>query len=170
MRTMPTSLALAASVAIALWATALAFAPAPAQAKAKAPQGISLMQTLSDWKYPNSNFHGAKMSEGGNPALPSVKCQARLTTSDSFEKVVEFYHHKLDATAASAKPVAKDEASPPEGKSLTTQDDSDGRPVSVRVFTVNKADTSTTLVISRAKDEPETHIAWLHHIRIAGKP
>jgi hypothetical protein len=46
------------------------------------------------------------------------------------------------------------------------QNDSKGRPVAVHVIVVHKAKTSTTLVISRAKDEKETHIAWTHYIRL----
>jgi hypothetical protein len=38
-----------------------------------------------------------------------------------------------------------------------------------RVIVVNKADSSTTLVISRATGETETHIAWLHYFRLDGK-
>jgi hypothetical protein len=47
--------------------------------------------------------------------------------------------------------------------------DRQDRPVTVRVIVVNKADSSTTLVISRARDETETHIAWLHYFRLDGK-
>jgi hypothetical protein len=49
------------------------------------------------------------------------------------------------------------------------QDDSDGRPVSLRVIVVNKADTATTLVISRTDSEKETHIVWLHYLRLDDK-
>jgi hypothetical protein len=56
-----------------------------------------------------------------------------------------------------------------DAKAVSEQDDSDGRPVTVRVIVVNKADTSTTVVISRARGEGETHIAWMHYIRLDGK-
>jgi hypothetical protein len=36
----------------------------------------------------------------------------------------------------------------------------------MRVFVVNRADTSTTIVVTRAADEKETHIAWSEFIRI----
>ena len=53
-----------------------------------------------------------------------------------------------------------------DGKSVATQDDSEDRPVKIRVIVVNRANTSTTLVISRAREENETHISWLHYFRI----
>jgi hypothetical protein len=56
-----------------------------------------------------------------------------------------------------------------DGKSVATQDDSEDRPVKVRVIVVNRANTSTTLVISKATDEKETHISWLHYFRIDAK-
>ena len=39
----------------------------------------------------------------------------------------------------------------------------------IRVIVVNRADTATTLVISRANDEKETHITWLHYARLDAK-
>ncbi len=123
-------------------------------AHAAPPGQISLMQTLSDWKYPDSLMpNGASMSDGGNPRLQSVKCAAVLTTPDPIDKVIAFYAEKLG---------------PGEARSVAVQDDSKGRPVTLRIFVVNRADTSTTLAISRAEGEKETHIAWSHYIRIGG--
>ena len=56
-----------------------------------------------------------------------------------------------------------------DAKAVSTQDDSQGRPVTLRVIVVNKANTTTTLVISRANGEKETHIAWLHYLWLEGK-
>jgi hypothetical protein len=124
-------------------------------ARADEPGQISLMQTLSAWKYPGAQMpDGASMSDGGNPRLQSVKCAAVLTTPDPIDKVIAFHAEKLGAG---------------EAKSVAIQDDSKGRPVALRVFLVNKADTSTTLAISRAEGEKETHIAWSHYIRIGGE-
>jgi hypothetical protein len=44
-------------------------------------------------------------------------------------------------------------------------EDSDGRPVGIQIIVVNTDKSSTTLVISRAEKEAETHIAWAHYIR-----
>jgi len=50
----------------------------PAQATQAAPPAkMTLLGTLSEWKYPGSNMlGGATMSDGGNPLVPDVKCQA----------------------------------------------------------------------------------------------
>ena len=129
----------------------------------KPEQGKSLLQTLAEWKYPDSTMlGGASMSDGGNPDVQSVKCKAILTTTDPIDKVIAFYSEKFNAKQA----VAGDDIKDSDAKSVSTQDDSHGRPVTLRVFVVNKARTSTTLVISRAEGEEETHIAWLHYIRL----
>lgn len=137
---------------LALVATAAllgsALSPAPAQPPR---EGISLLQTLAGWQYPGSTLlGGAGMSDGGNPEIQDVICQAVLTTPDPVDAVARYY-----------------ESRPPVVPGATsTQDDSKARPVAVRVITVHRADTSTTLAISRAEGEKETHIAWLHYIRI----
>jgi len=65
--------------------------PSVAQANQAAPQEkMTLLGTLSDWKYPGSNLHaGARMSDGGNPSVADVRCEAILTTPDPVEKVVK---------------------------------------------------------------------------------
>ncbi len=124
-------------------------------AHAAPPGQISLMQTLAAWKYPDSQMpNGASMSDGGSPGIQAVKCAAVLTTPDPIDKVIAFYAEKLG---------------PGEARSVAVQDDSKGRPVTLRIFVVNRADTSTTLAISRAEGEKETHIAWSHYIRIGGE-
>ena len=150
----------------ALFAFVTTLAPRPAQA---APaDGISLLQTLGEWQYPDSKLRGgATMSDGGNPHVPSIKCEAVLTSPDPIEKVIAYYAEKFGAVEPGAPRPAKAEVKKGEAKSVSVQDDSEGRPVVLRVFVVNKVDTSTTLVISRAEGEPETHIAWSHYIRLA---
>ena len=157
MRNVPRPVILGGLV-IAFALTAASF-PAPARS---APEGqITLMQTLAEWQYPGVEMpNGASMSDGGNPAVQSIKCAAVLTTPDPIEKVIAFYADKFKQAEPGA-PKA-------EGKSVTIQDDSKGRPITLRVFVVNKADTSTTLVISRAQGEEKTHIAWSHYIRLGG--
>jgi hypothetical protein len=124
--------------------------------------GVSLLQTLAEWQYPGSRLAGgATMSDGGNPTLQSVKCRAVLTTPDTIEDVITFYSEKF---SPDAKANAKDGKAP--ARSVADQDDSLGRSVTVRVFVANTADTATTLVISRADGEKQTHIAWLHYLRL----
>jgi hypothetical protein len=131
---------------------------------------ISLMETLSHWKYPGSiMLGGASMSDGGNPLLQSVKCQAILTTPDPIERVIEYYSKNLEKSRPPSPPDDRPAAKDDDAKSVSTQDDSRDRPVTIHVIVVNKADTSTTLVISRAAGEDATHIAWSHYIRLEGK-
>jgi hypothetical protein len=123
---------------------------------------VTLLGTLAEWKYPDSKMpEGASMSDGGNPALQSIKCQTILTTPDSIEKVIDFYSKKFGISPETGKVAQTGEA-----RSVLAQSDSKARPVTVQVITVHKADTSTTLVISRAESEKETHIAWLHYMRL----
>ncbi len=124
-----------------------------APARATPGDGISLMQTISEWKYPGSTMlGGASMSDGGNPEMADLKCQAVLTTPDSVEAVARFYNDKTQEGHAQA---------------VSTQDDAKGRPVDVRVISVHQADISTTLVISRGEGEKETHIAWSQYRRLS---
>jgi hypothetical protein len=124
---------------------------APARAT---QESVSLLQTLELWKYPGSiTLGGASMSDAGNPDIEDVICKAVLTTPDGFEDVVRFYEKK---TAEIAQP-----------RAVTSQSDSKDRPIALRVFSVHKAETTTTLVISRAVTEKETHIAWSHYMNFS---
>ena len=131
--------------------------PRPILARPVLDGGISLMQTLEEWRYPDCQMLGARMSDGGNPRVEDILCRAILTTPDPVDKVIQFY---TDQAAASGD----------DNKSVVDQDDSKGRPVSVRVIVVNRTVTTTTLVISRADAEKQTHIAWSHYIRLGLAP
>jgi hypothetical protein len=127
------------------------------------------METLSQWKYPGSNIlGGATMSDGGNPLVQSVRCTAVLTSPDPVEKVIAFYSEKVRVGELPGPQVAKADAKKDEARAVSVQDDSRGRPVTLRVIVVNRVDTATTLVISRAEGEKETHIAWSHYLRFDG--
>ncbi len=89
--------------------------------------------------------------------VQSLKCQAMLTTGDSFEKVTTYYDHKFASGPQEVDGAVKGS----QWQSVSIQDDSSNRPVQLRVIVVNRANTSTTLVISRTKDETRTHIAWV---------
>lgn len=157
----------ALGLAIVGLATVRAGAPpddAPARGR------VTLLGTLAEWQYPGAKLlGGTSMSDGGNPLLPTVKCQAILTTADPVEKVVGFYSEKLGSPRAPGRQDAKAEEKGSDVKSVSTQDDSRGHPVALRVIVFNTAETSTTLVISRAAGEEETHIAWSHYLRLDGR-
>lgn len=163
MRSVPTTLTFGGS----LVAFAMVASLSLRAVQAAPPDGISLLQSLAEWQYPDSKMlGGASMSDGGNPHVQSAKCAAVLTTPDPVEKVVAYYAEKFAVVEPAAPRPAKEDVKQADAKSVTVQDDSKGRPVAVCVFVVNKADTSTTLVISRAEGEKETHIAWSHYIRL----
>jgi hypothetical protein len=124
----------------------------------------SLMQLITQWKYPGSTLQGgASMGDGGNRSLQSGKCKAILTTPDPIDRVIAYYAEKFEVP-----PVPEPGGNGREGdaRSVATQNDSQGRPVTIRILVVNTADASTTLVISRDEGEKETHIAWLHYFRL----
>jgi hypothetical protein len=136
----------------------------------KAEGRITLLGSLEEWKYPGSNMpQGATMSGNGPyPPMRFVMCRTVLTTPDSLEKVVGFYTKKFglaENADQSDKSLKGDVA-----QAVFVQDDSKDRPVGVRVFTVNRAKTSTTFVISRADGEKQTHIVWSHFIRLGELP
>ena len=124
-------------------AVAAALLANPLRTAAQAPEGIpqrqmTLMGTLSEWKYPGSKMlGGASMSDGGNPSVVDVKCQAILTTPDPIEKVAKFYSEKLATPAGAGTPSTKHEAKEADARAVSTQDDSDGRPVAVKVIVVS---------------------------------
>jgi hypothetical protein len=125
------------------------------------------MEMLSEWKYPGSNMPGgAEASDGGNPLVQSIKCRAILTTPDPMEKVIAFYSAKLGTPQVPEGQTASTKSGRTPGRSVSIQDDSEGRPVKLRAIVVNRAESTTTIVISRAGGEKETHIAWLHYLRL----
>jgi hypothetical protein len=138
-------------------------------AKSPARGRVTLLGILAEWKYPGSRMlDGASMSDGGNAQVQSVKCQTILTSADPVEKVVAFYSKKLGITQSNGPRDAGSEVKVAEARSVSAQDDSQGRPLRLRVIVVNQAESSTTLVISRAEGEQETHIAWSHYLRLGG--
>ena len=160
MRRLRTTLALGVPATAAVLAAALLLGPS----RAMPTEGVSLMQTLSEWKYPGASLlDGARMSDARVARTPGVRCEAILTTPDPFEKVVKYYSERF---APPSPPAAgRTDVDP---KSVSSEDDSRGRPVSIRVIVVNGAETATTLAISRAVGEEETHIVWSHHLRLDG--
>lgn len=87
-----------------------------------------------------------------------------MTTPDPFDKVVAYYAKKR-GTAPDARP----EKGLP-ARAVFNQDDTVGRRLSIRVFIETDASSTTTLVISWAKDEKETPIAWTHYRRLEVAP
>jgi hypothetical protein len=151
------------ALSLAVLTVTLLAAPRASAIQSSPPKSKSLLQILAEWKYPGSTMRpGAAMADGGYPLVQSVKCHAVLITPDPIETVIAFYETKLgtrrEAHGQNAPDVPKD------ASSVAVHDDSQGRSLVLRVIAVNTGDTSTTLVVSRGKDEKETHIAWLHYM------
>ena len=97
-------------------------------------------------------WDGPILTDSGGYQVYSLALSCRIT-----DRAAIFQSH-IDGTLLELSPE----------KAVSIQDDSDGRPLTLRVIVVIKADTTTTLVISRAKTEKETHIAWSHYRRFDG--
>jgi hypothetical protein len=130
------------------------------------------MTMIAQWQYPGSKINGAAMSDGatmndaGERTVQSIQYKTVLTTKDPMAKVIEYYKSKLMAAADSKRSKPVEKPSPDSGRSVTYLDDSDGRPLGIHVILVNTDKASTTLVISRAATESETHIAWTHYLKL----
>lgn len=144
----------------------------------EAEEPKTLLTMVAEWQYPGSKMKdGATMSDAatvnraGERTVPSTFCTTVLTTKDPLDKIVEYYKAKLkqvdaaDPVKREDKAKADDNAASKSGRSVMFHADSQGRPVGIQIIVVNTDKTSTTLVISRAEKESETHIAWTHYIR-----
>jgi hypothetical protein len=129
------------------------------------------MATIAKWRYPDSRINGATMCDAatmnrsGKRTVPSILCKTVLTTTDPMAKVIQYYETKLkqDPHAETAKQGGKSASDA--GRSVMSHDDSQNRPLAIHIILVNTDKSSTTLVISRAETESETHIAWTHYMR-----
>ena len=142
-----------------------------AAALCHAEEPLRLMPMIAEWQYPDSSINGASMEDAatvnrsGERTVPSILCKTVLTTKDPMAKVIEYYETKLKqgADSETAKPEGK--SGTESGRSVMFHDDSQGRPLGIHIIIVNTEKSSTTLVISRAETESETHIAWTHYLR-----
>jgi hypothetical protein len=144
---------------------------------ASAPLGYtqdapSLMTMISKWQYPGSKINSATMSDAatlngaGERTVQSIQYKTVLTTPDPMPKVIEYYKAKLASPADSRTTKREESPTTDSGQSVTFHEDSEGRPVAIHVVLVNTEKASTTLVISRATTESETHIAWTHYAKL----
>ena len=136
-----------------------------------AQEQLSLMAMIGEWQYPNSEIHGATMqdavtvNDSGKRTVPSVQCKTVMTTADPIAKVIEYYETKLKPKGKSKARVPNGKTQSDSGRSVTFHNDSQDRPLAIRIISVNTDESSTTLVISRAETEAETHIAWTRYSR-----
>jgi hypothetical protein len=149
-------------IAVAGITLVTACTPATLAADEAEPPRTSLLGSLAEWMYPEATMpRGATMGDGKYLAAQSVNYHAVLETKDDFEKVVAYYDKALAPPAADEK--AGDATYVRHAQSVDIVDDSEGRPVKVRVITVARPRISTTLVITQGAEEKVTHIAWSQH-------
>ncbi len=121
---------------------------------------VTLLGMLSEWQYPDSTFQGAESSDAGVSEISSIKSKAVLTTPDSAEKVVAFYQRKLKVDSTGKNLGEKEGERITTKRSVSIQDNSEGRPLKLYIITINESGSSTTLVVSRSEGESSTHICW----------
>lgn len=121
---------------------------------------VTLLGMLSEWQYPDSKFHGAESSDAAVSDISSIKSKAVLTTPDAAEKVVAFYRQKLKVDTAGKNLGEKEGERLTTKRSVTIQDNSNGRTLKLFIIAINETGSSTTLVVSRSEGEETTHIAW----------
>jgi hypothetical protein len=121
---------------------------------------VSLMGMLLEWRYPESEFNGAQMSDAAVKGIQSIKSKAILTTPDSAEKVLEFYRNKLNVDAEGKNLDEKEGERVTTDRSVLIQDVSVAGNSKLYVIAINEIKSSTTLVVSRTDGAAETRIAW----------
>jgi hypothetical protein len=102
---------------------------------------------LEQYRYPKAE------GVGGFARAGNMYCQ-RLTSSDDFEKVAEFYQKKVGSGLGELKP----DSIRSTGSGQAAIDDSGERSVSLRMWIDHTDAYSLTIVVSRTKDEKVTHI------------
>ena len=135
--------------------------------QAAAEEPVSLIGTVVKWRYPDAEIGPSSMSDAatvaadGNRTVPSSVLTTTMTTRDSVEKVVAFYRELLTRNAVNDKRLGIDAAV---GRSVLFSDESEGRPFALHTILVNSANSSTTILITRGKDEEVTHITWKRYL------
>ena len=131
-------------------------------------QPPTLMTLVLEWRYPEAAFRNASLSDGatvdlhGERTVPSSVYQCEFLTDDSVADVLAFYKGLL------ANPKGDPEiktSSPREGRSLVVLDGGKDRKLEMKILLINENHSSTTLVVSRGRDESLTHIVWSHYLR-----
>ena len=118
------------------------------------------MGMLSEWIYPGSEVNGADTSDAAVTDISSIKSKALLTTTDSVDKVMDYYRKKLNVDAKGDNLTETDEDRVTTDRSVLIQDVSGSSDSSLFVICINREKSSTTLVVSRTAGEDVTRIAW----------
>ncbi|QDU39592.1 hypothetical protein Mal4_39380 [Maioricimonas rarisocia] len=136
--------------------------------RATAEEPVTLIGTIVKWRYPDAEIGEAKMFDAatidaeGNRTVPSTAMKTTMVTADTVEQVLAFYRDLLKPDAAGKTPFA---GRPDEGRSVIFSDESEGRPLEFHTIVVNSGNSSTTLIITRGKEEEKTHITWKQYLK-----
>lgn len=128
---------------------------------------ISLMGMLSGWRYPECKFSGAEMSDAAVTGVQAIKSKAILTTKDPVDTVLNFYLKKLNVDRAGTNLDQNENERLATGRSVLVQEVTVNDYSALFVVAVNESQSSTTLVISRVKDEALTRIAWSNYRQLS---
>ena len=135
---------------------------------AYADEPVTLIGTIVKWQYPDAEIGKSEVSDGatiaadGERTVSSSVLKTTMLTPDPVEKVLAFYRDLLTRNPASDKRLG---IGPLVGRSVVFSDESDGRPFAFHTIIVNSANTSTTLIITRGKDEEQTRITWKQYLK-----
>jgi hypothetical protein len=136
---------------------------------ATAEEPVALIGTIVKWRYPDAEIGKSEMTDAatvdadGQRTVPSSFLKTTMLTSDSVESVLKFYRELLKRIPINDSTLGIDSDV---GRSVTFSDESEGRPFSLHTILVNTTESSTTIIITRGRDEDKTAITWkqyLHH-------
>lgn len=137
-------------------------------ATAHAEEAVTLIGTIVKWRYPDAEIGKSQLSDAatidadGNRTAPSTALKTTMVTGDSVDKVLAFYRDLLTRNRANDGKLG---IGSNVGRSVVFSDESDGRPFAFHTIVVNSANSSTTLIITRDKDEDHTHITWKQYLK-----
>jgi hypothetical protein len=130
---------------------------------ASAAEPVTLLGTVVKWRYPDAEIGKSQMSDAatigadGDRTVGSVVLKTTMVTRDPVDKVLAFYRDLLTRNPKNDERLG---IGPNVGRSVVFSDESEGRPFAFHTIVVNSASSSTTLIITRGKDEERTHITW----------
>ncbi len=124
---------------------------------------VTLMGMLSEWMYPESKFHGAQSGDAAVSDISAIKSKAVLTTTDSVDKVMDFYRKKLNVDQDGKNLDEKEGERITTDRSVLIQNVSGDGQSSLFVIAINGPKSSTTLVVSRPEGDDITRIAWSNY-------
>jgi hypothetical protein len=134
---------------------------------ASAEEPMTLIGTIAKWQYPDADINKSEMSDAatiaadGERIVPSTVLKTTMSTVDAVDKVLESYRALLTRNPVNDSKLGTDATT---GRSVIFSDESEGRPFEFHTILVNSANSSTTLIITRGKDEGRTHITWKQYL------